>query len=73
MFAINSIIWLGIIIVTIVVDNIDDFSEVVENADISDLLEDWIKDSPFDDSLYNCAFLCVLYQAYAKSYLIRLK
>lgn len=27
MFAINSIIWLGIIIVTIVVDNMDDFQK----------------------------------------------
>ena len=67
MFAINSIIWLGIIIVTIVVDNIDDFSEVVENADISDLLEGLDKGFAFLMIAYIIVlFLCVLYQAYAK-------
>lgn len=67
MFAINSIIWLGIIIVTIVVDNMDDFSEVVEDTDIADLLEGLDKGFAFLMIAYIIVlFLCVLYQAYAK-------
>ena len=74
MFAINITALLAVVLISVALGTIDDFSGMVDDPDAIQLLEDLGKGAAFLVIAYLVIFLlCVLYQAYAKelSYSVR--